>query len=221
MKKLSCFVLAAIMSLSLAALTACNNDTPKDTDAAGTNAGIDHVTTSAGDSITVPDVKLTYPAATLYTSYEKADGSAEKTPTNANLASWFCESVEFDDNFNTLPPAGIAFVGEYVLRIPSGRSAVEVDIFKISDTANTEAVTAMATTRKTIVNNSDIRLYDTTADELLKTAQVVTVGDFVLYICTANTEVSVLRAKAFLQTKPDCTALELYNAVVLPAEVAE
>lgn len=214
MKKIISLILVAVLFVSALLLVSCNEATTDggaQTNAETTEASGNDTESAGGDDIVVPDVTLNYPA---YTVYVNAEHESYAIPTAANLSSWFAESTEFDEDFNILTPAAFESISEYVLHMPSGRSAIEIDVFKIADSGDAEAVKALAEYRKVKVDGSDLRLYDDAADELLKTATVITVGPFAIYLCTENTEVSSLRAQKFYAENPGCSALELYGAIV-------
>lgn len=213
MKKLISLVLAAALLVCAFSLASCTGDTFAETLGPGEGTG-----DATGDSpivgeIVVPDVTMNYPAYSVYRNSVE-EGSQDKVPTSANLSSWFAESTEFDEDFNILTPAAFEHICEYVLHMPEGRSAIEVCIFKVADSGDAAAVKALAEYRKVKVDGSDIRLYDESANELLEYANAFVLGPFAIYVCTEDTAVSVLRAQKFYSENPDCSALELYKAIV-------
>lgn len=213
MKKLISLVLAAALLVCAFSLASCTDDSSSETPASGDDTGADTGDSPIAGDIVVPDVTMNYPAYSVYRNSVE-EGSQDKVPTSANLSSWFAETTEFDEDFNILTPAAFEHISEYVLHMPEGRSAVEVCIFKVADSGDAAAVKALAEYRKVKVDGSDIRLYDESADELLEFANAFVLGPFAIYVCTEDTAVSVLRAQKFYSENPNCSALELYKAIV-------
>lgn len=183
---------------------------PDGTDAPGTQATV--------EPVEVPDVTLKYVAADIYVNEEAVESSGYKKADALNLSNWFAEKKEFDADFNPIIPAGFSMTDGYVLRISQGQYIMEVDVLKVADAANIETVKAMAEYRcQKQRNNGDFKLYDDeegTNAKMIETGKVAVFGNFVVYAVTWNTEVSMLRAQNYVANHPDCTAVELYRAIV-------
>ena len=229
MKRFFTVLLIAALTLSTLMLAACGGKTenttavpdasatsgdktaePDGTDAPGTNAAV--------EPVDVPDVTMKYVAADIYVNEEAVESSGYKKADSLNLCNWFAEKKEFDADFNPIVPAEFAMTDGYVLRISQGQYILEVDVFKVADAANVEAVKARAEYRcQKQRNNGDFKRYDDeegTNAKMIETGKVAVFGNYVVYAVTENTDVSMLRAQNYVANHPDCTAVELYRAIV-------
>lgn len=224
MKKTIVLILISALILSTLTLVSCA-DRGGDTTAAGSTAaegqtgipGTDQ-TTQQGGSVEVPDVTMKYVAADVYADADTAASAGLKTADATNVSRWFAETVEFDEDFNIIMPKAFSKLDGFVLRIAQGQYIMEVDVFKVKSGEDVEAVKAAAEYRCTKQrNNGDFKLYDDdegTNAKMIETGKVAVFGNYVVYAVTENTEVSMLRAQKYVSEHPDCTALELYRAIV-------
>lgn len=221
MKKTVTVLLIAALVASLMMLASCGGD-PVTTDGTTSGAevsGTPESSDTAAAVIEVPDVTMKYVPADIYVNAEAVEASGYKAADNTNISKWFKDVVEFDDNFNIKIPDEFGMLDGYVLRIAQGQYIMEVDVFKVADTANVDAVKALAEYRcNKQKNNGDFKLYDDdegTNAKMIDTGKVVAIGNYVVYAVTDNTDVSILRAQKYVSEHPGCTALELYHAIVI------
>ena len=223
MKKILSVLLIACFAA--AALASCTPSTPADSGettkaAEQTNAETAAATTAAetqAQEIVVPDATLKYVPAEVYGDKATAEANGLKTADNSTISGMFKESVEFDENWDIKLPDEFTKIDSYVFRVAQGQYIEEITIMKVTDAADIDAVKAIAEYRlNKQKSNADFKLYDDengTNAKMIDTGKVVVVGNFVIYVVTENTEVSVLRAQKYVQDNPDCTAFELYKAV--------
>lgn len=225
MKKI--LIITLVACFALAAFTACAGNTPAVTDngettkAAGTDAetaeATAEATTAAQQEIVVPDATLHYVPAEEYADKATAEANGLKTADNSNISSMFKESVQFDENWEVKLPDEFAKIDSYVFRVAQGQYIEEITIMKVADESGINEVKAIAEYRlNKQKNNPDFKLYDDkdgTNAKMIDTGKVVVIGNFVVYVVTENTEVSVLRAQKYVQDNPGCSAYELYKAV--------
>ena len=212
MKKFVSIIMVLALITAAVMLASCNEQPAESgTEAATTGA-------ESTNEITVPDATLHYVTADIYADKATAEANGLKTADNASISGWFKETVEFDENFEVKIPEEFNSLESYVLRIAQGQYIEEVTVLKVSDASKTDAVKALAEYRcNKQRNNNDFKLYDDengTNAKIMDTGKVVVIGNFVIYAVTENTEVSILRAQKFVQDNPNCTAYELYKAIV-------
>ena len=172
--------------------------------------------TGEQEEIIVPEVTISYFPADVYADKATANAEGFKKASNSNLSTWFKGTIEYDENYDIIPPAEFEHVSDFVIRIAQSKYLEEIMVIRVSDKDAIEAVKALVDYRwngqKT---NDDLELYEPTVFNARKDTGVVTVvGDFIVYAVTENTEVSVLRARKFVQDNPGCSAAELYKAIV-------
>ena len=226
MKKLIPVILAVLMIASVTVLASCGGGDTVTTDAitdkpfSDTEADTTESSTpSTVEDVTVPDVTMVYVPADVYADAATAEAAGLKAADNTNLSKWFSEKTEFDpETWEIKMPEGFTKVDSYVLRIAQGQYIMEVSVLKVKDAADIEEVRAMADYRREKQkNNGDFKLYDDdkgTNAKMIDTGKVSVFGNFVVYAVTDNTEVSMLRAQSYVASNPDCSALELYRAIV-------
>ena len=215
MKKFVSIIMVLALSVTAVLLASCNEKPAESDSEITTEASTEAATVN---EITVPDATLHYVAADIYADKATADANGLKAADNASLSGWFKETVEFDENFEIKIPEDFSNVDSYVLRIAQGQYIEEVDVFKATEQADAASIKPMVDYRceKQKINN-DFKLYDDengTNAKIMDTGKVVVIGNFVVYAVTENTEVSVLRAQKFVQDNPNCTAYELYKAII-------
>ena len=212
MKRVFSIILVLALAASAVMLASCGESTAE----SGTEETKTEETKT--EEITVPDVTLHYVAAVIYADQATAEANELKAADNSNLSGWFNETLEFDENLLVKIPEAFSYVDSYVLRISQGQYIEEVDVFKAKDQADTGSIKPMVDYRcNKQKNNNDFKLYDDengTNAKMMETGKVVVIGNFVVYAVTENTEVSILRAQKFVQDNPNCTAIELYKAIV-------
>lgn len=182
-------------------------------------SGQDVEITYGPQEIVVPEVKITYVTADIYADKATAEKEGYTAASNDRLSKWFSDKAELDpDTWEVLAPKGFNSVSEYVIRRARGQYIEEVTVLKVKNGGSLSDVRSMAEFRcSTEKENADYTLYD---DEdhrnakMLNTGKVVVAGNFVIYAVTENTEVSILRARKYVQDHPDCTAAQLYKAIV-------
>ncbi|MBQ7698797.1 MAG: DUF4358 domain-containing protein [Clostridia bacterium] len=207
MKRVFSIILVLALAASAVMLASCGDNTAE--------SGTEETKT---EEITVPDVTLHYVAAVIYADQVTAEANELKAADNSNLSGWFNETLEFDENLLVKIPEAFSYVDSYVLRISQGQYIEEVDVFKAKDQADTGSIKPMVDYRcNKQKNNNDFKLYDDengTNAKMMDTGKVVIIGNYVVYAVTENTEVSILRAQKYVQDHPDCSAFELYKAIV-------
>ncbi len=169
-------------------------------------------------TIVLPDKTLTYVAGKIYADKETAADKGVDTPTNSQLSSWFEESARFDDNWDVLAPEPFDFVDGYALHIASGKYIQEVSVLHVKEASGISKVKEMAEYRRGAQEaNQDYRLYDDdnkTNEKMIGTGSVAVYGSFVVYACTLDTELSLLRAEKQISEHPACTAYDVLCAVM-------
>lgn len=190
MKKITALLLCICMVLSAAALASCEKSDDKpasDGNTAAENASGDNTAAAA-------DVALTDIMAAMVAEYP--DIPAEKK-------LYIASATEDDDYDHWLDPeyAGFLFTGDYeecaewamledfAIRLPEGKSAFELHIFKVADSKNIDAIKTLCQNRIDQINASDIKLYDAEGfAKVFGNAEVYTVDNYVfLLITTDNT----------------------------------
>lgn len=207
MKKIISILLALAIMTAAVMLASCDSKPAE----SGTEE-------TKNDEITVPEVTLHYVAAEIYADEATAEANGLKKADNSNLSGWFMETVEFDENFEIKIPETFSCVDSFVLRIAQGQYIEEVDVFKATEQSDPEAVKPMVDYRcSRQKSNNDFKLYDDengTNAKMMDTGKVVIIGNFVVYAVTENTDVSILRAQKYVKDHPECSAYELYKAIV-------
>ena len=171
-----------------------------------------------GKTIVLPDTKLTYVDGTIYADQATAAAHGVEVPTNGQLSGWFEESSSFDDDWNVLAPAPFGSVDNYALHIASGKYIQEVSVLHVKNRADVSKVKEMAEYRRGAQEkNQDYVLYDDenkTNEQMIGKGKVATYGNFVIYACTLDTDLSLLRAEKQIAENPSCTAYDVLTAVM-------
>ena len=176
------------------------------------------------EEIIVPDKTLTYFDADVYADEATAKKEGFKVATNNLLSKWFADKVELDPvTWDPVAPAGFDKVGEIVIRVTQGKYLEDVLVMKAVDKDAIDTVSYFAEYRwqkQTDEENSEVaqdyKLYAPEVfNERKESGIVCVIGDFVVYALTEDTETSILRAKKFVFDNPDCTAADLYKAIVI------
>ena len=166
----------------------------------------------------LPDKQLTYTSAKIYADEETANKNGCETPTRTDLANWFIGQANFDEvTFEIIIPEEMAYLESYVVRSAIGKYIEEVNVLKVNDPTKLDAVKAMVEGHAKRQNdNQDYSLYndDGRNGKMIGTGKVAVYGNFVVYACTLDSSLSVLRAQKYVAENPDATAFDVYRAVV-------
>lgn len=199
-------MIALILSAStLAAFASCSgNDTES-------NAGTDAITgdTQTSSTAVTDDVTADISAKDLLSTLTlMADNVPEnlvydnvENPLSAiNFISCFGGEVEFDDNFEPIYPAVMDKVEEYAFCMPTGKSPVEIDVFKVKAGEDVKDVQKLCGDRIQKIKDSDIKVYDQEGlcDKVFPLMTVYTSGRYVIMISTENPEEVKTAADAML-----------------------
>ena len=94
----------------------------------------------------------------------------------------------------------------------------EVSVLHVKNASNVSKVKEMAEYRcETQKTNQDYVLYDDdnkTNEQMIGKGKVVSYGNFVIYACTLDTDLSLLRAEKQITENPNCTAYDVLSAVM-------
>lgn len=168
----------------------------------------------------LPDKQLTYTSAKIYADEEtaKANKNECEPPTRTDLANWFIGQANYDEvTFEIIIPEEMAYLESYVVRSAIGKYIEEVNVLKVNDPTKLDAVKAMVEGHAKRQNdNQDYSLYndDGRNGKMIGTGKVAVYGNFVVYACTLDSSLSVLRAQKYVAENPDATAFDVYRAVV-------
>lgn len=218
MKKFLAILL--VVCATAAVIVSCAPSTPADsTSKTVTDSAPATTTEAATQEITVPDVTLTYLPANVSADKATAEANGLTVADNSMISGMFKETTEIDETtWEIKIPEEFTRADGYVFRVAQGQYIEEVTVIKVKDAADVEAVKALAEYRlNKQKNNGDFKLYDDengTNAKMIDTGKVVATGNFVIYAVTQNTEASVLRAQKYVEDNPNCTAFELYKAIV-------
>lgn len=170
-----------------------------------------------GKASELPDKKLTYTSAVVYASKNLADKYELEAPTNNDVATWYCESVEFDDSFEIKLPDEMAYVENFIVRSAIGKYIEEINVLKVKDASNIAAVKAMVEAHAKRQNdNKDYSLYndDGRNGKMIDTGKVETYGNFVIYTCTLDSSLSMLRAQKYIAENPAADSYDVFRFIV-------
>ncbi len=190
MKKIIAILLCLCTLLSAVALTSCEKSDDNKADDGAENTAAE---ANNGEASTpAADVVLTELMADMVAAYP--DIPAEKK-------LYIASATEDDDYDHWLDPeyAGFLFTGDYeecaewamledfAIRLPEGKSAFELHIFKVADAKNVEAIKTLCQNRIDQINASDIKLYDAEGfAKVFGNAEVYTVDNYVFLLITTD-----------------------------------
>ena len=177
MKKILLFILAAFTVLLL---VSCQEES-KETD----------ITPKELVSSIVAEYEKKFdniPGAKLYTTVSEEDADGYMDP----LLAGFTFSKDGRDITE------LTLTDSFAIRIPEGKSAFEIHCYKVSNASDVSKLESLCNNRIEILKSSNIVLYDPSQDEVIKNAQVVTEGNFVFLISSADNSIAKdVIAKAF------------------------
>ena len=118
--------------------------------------------------------------------------SSEGTPADTMLLiNMFTGNMEFDEDYNILPPAEFAAGGavlDYAIHTPSGKNAVEIVVLLAKDAESVAAARALCQYRLDwmLSDKNDVVLYDSTASAILEDAEIYVNGNYVFLLATPD-----------------------------------
>ncbi len=165
------------------------------------------------------NIIITYVTADIYADAETAEKEGCKLAGNDKLSAFFSETTEFDpETWDVLAPKAFEYVSEYVIRRAQGQYIEEVTVLKLTERKGAGPVKAMAEYRcEKQKNNQDYKLYDDENkrnEKMIGTGVVALINNYVVYLCTEHTAASLARANNYILSNPDCSAYEVYKAIV-------
>ncbi len=174
---------APTTSAETAGETTADNDTAGETEAAGTTDTSDApaADNSAVDLLNV--LKAAGKNMTLANVYDSVN-----SPLSAiNFVSSFGGEVDFDENFEPIYPEIMGKIAEYAFLMPVGKSPIEIDVFKVKDAADVDAVKDLCEDRIKKIKESDIKVYSPdVCDLIFPLMTVYAKGDYVMMISVEN-----------------------------------
>lgn len=204
MKKILSFILSAAAVLTLASCSGNDADTNADS-AAATDTQASEQTTEEDTDDTTANVSAKDLLSVLTAMVENAPESivydnAEKPLSAINFISCFGGEVEFDDNFEPIYPAVMNKVEEYAFCMPTGKSPIEIDVFKVKEGEDVKDIQTLCADRIQKIKDSDIKVYDQEGicDKVFPLMTVYTSGRYVIMISVENPEEVKLTADALL-----------------------
>lgn len=173
------------------------------------------------DDKTIPlqNIFMTYVTADIYADPATAAKEGFKQAGNDKLSAFFAETTEFDpETWDVLAPKAFENVSEYVIRRAQGQYIEEVTVLKTTSRKGAGAVKAMAEYRcEKQRTNQDYKLYDDENkrnEKMIGKGVVLILNNFIVYLVTENTSASVARATDHVISNPNCSAADLYYAIV-------
>ncbi len=207
MKKILSFILSAAAVLTLASCSGNDADTNADS-AASNDTQVSGQTTEENTDDTTANVSSKDLLSVLTAMVENAPESivydnAEKPLSAINFISCFGGEVEFDDNFEPIYPAVMNKVEEYAFCMPTGKSPIEIDVFKVKEGEDVKDIQTLCADRIQKIKDSDIKVYDQEGlcDKVFPLMTVYTSGRYVIMISVENPEEVKLTADALLMQK--------------------
>ena len=169
-------------------LTSCENNNSD-------NTTTDSVTQTAGDESQSNDMPVYN-----FTAKEIADAilteySGDNLP---ELKKYITGAAEDSDNYLEPDYAGILMSGkygaveemnyavDYAFYTPLGPYVFEIDVIKLDDVKNTDAVKGMLEQRILRKSDGDLQNYNAEEAPLLKAAVIIDIQDYVILLCTAD-----------------------------------
>ena len=165
-----------------------DEETTADTEAAGETA---EGTTGSSDAPAADN-----PAVDLLNAIKEAGKNmtlanvydSVNSPLSAiNFVSSFGGEIDFDENFEPIYPEIINKIDAYAFLMPVGKSPIEIDVFKVKDTADVDAVKTLCEDRIQKIKDSDIEVYSQeVCDLIFPLMTVYAKGDYVVMISVEN-----------------------------------
>ncbi len=104
-----------------------------------------------------------------------------------NFVSSFGGEVDFDENFEPIYPEIMNKIEEYAFLMPVGKSPIEIDVFKVKDVADVDAVKELCEDRIQKIKESDIKVYaPDECDRIFPLMTVYAKGSYVIMISVEN-----------------------------------
>ena len=104
-----------------------------------------------------------------------------------NFVSSFGGEVDFDENFEPIYPEILDKIEAYAFLMPVGKSPIEIDVFKVKDAADVEAVKDLCEDRIQKIKDSDIKVYSPdVCDLIFPLMTVYAKGEYVMMISVEN-----------------------------------
>lgn len=181
MKRIISALLCAFMLLSAFSFVSCGNEAAGGTETAQDGEGKTLTDASPADIMTAivaayPDIPT---QKKLYISGTAEDDDAWLDPEYAGYL--------YTGSYETIPEMDM--LDSYAIRLPDGKSAFELHILKVADSANLASVQALLNKRIDQLNAGDIKLYDPEGFEKVMTnAEVYTVGNYVFLLITTGND---------------------------------
>lgn len=104
-----------------------------------------------------------------------------------NFVSSFGGEIDFDENFEPIYPEIMNKIEEYAFLMPVGKSPIEIDVFKVKDAADVDAVKDLCEDRIKKIKESDIKVYSPDeCDRIFPLMTVYAKGSYVMMISVEN-----------------------------------
>lgn len=171
-------------SAETAADTAADTDGAKDTEASDeTNGNTDVPASDNSAAILLNTIKEAGENMTLANVYDSTN-----SPLSAiNFVSSFGGEIDFDENFEPIYPEIMNKIEEYAFLMPVGKSPIEIDVFKVKDAADVDAVKTLCEDRIQKIKDSDIKVYSPDeCDRIFPLMTVYAKGSYVMMISVEN-----------------------------------
>ncbi len=164
--------------------TSADTDGAKDTEATDeTNGTTDVPTSDNSAAILLNTLKEAGENMTLANVYDSTN-----SPLSAiNFVSSFGGEIDFDENFEPIYPEIMNKIEEYAFLMPVGKSPIEIDVFKVKDVADVDAVKTLCEDRIQKIKDSDIKVYSPDeCDRIFPLMTVYAKGSYVMMISVEN-----------------------------------
>lgn len=93
-------------------------------------------------------------------------------------------------NGTTDPVEELEYADDYAFYIPKGALVFEVDVIKVRNEADIQAVEEMFKRRLALKDDGNVRLYNPEEVVLLEAGEVVTIGNYVVLLVTSDNEMA-------------------------------
>ena len=161
---------------------------------------------------------FSYTAAKVYADSETAKANGFEEPTKTELAVWSLGQIEFDEvTYEVMIPDIMSHIENYIIRASVGKYIEEINVVKLKDAQSVAIAKSMIEEHaKRQSENQDYALYndDGRNGQMIGTGKVEAFGNFVVYACTLDSSLSMLRAEKYIAENPNATSVDVYRAMV-------
>lgn len=177
--------------------TVADTDSAKDTEASNeTTGGTDAPASDNSAVILLNALKEAGENMTLANIYD----STNSPLSAANFVSSFGGEIDFDENFEPIYPEIMNKIEEYAFLMPAGKSPIEIDVFKVKDAADVDAVKTLCEDRIQKIKDSDIKVYSPDeCDRIFPLMTVYAKGNYVMMISVENPDAVKAAADAAIK----------------------